>query len=58
VLAHSAQTPLGINRLQSPTADLRRAQTSITGFLWFDLRHHFASRLIQRGVPLNTAGAC
>jgi integrase len=42
-----------ISRLKTSWAALLE-RAHITGFRWHDLRHHFASRLVQQAVPLNT----
>lgn len=44
--------PLASSFKTSWAALLTRAK--ITHFRWHDLRHHFASRLVQAAVPLNT----
>jgi integrase len=60
VLRHWHEQANGSPRLFGVSTGFKSAWTQvleragITSFRWHDLRHHFASRLVQLGVPLNT----
>lgn len=42
-----------LNNIQTSWENLRK-EAKINNFRWHDMRHHFASRLVMKGVPLNT----
>ena len=42
-----------LDNTQTSWENLRK-EASVINFRWHDMRHHFASRLVMNGVPLNT----
>ncbi len=42
-----------MDNVQTSWENLRK-EAKIENFRWHDMRHHFASRLVMKGVPLNT----
>lgn len=42
-----------LDNIQTSWENLRK-EAKIENFRWHDMRHHFASRLVMNGVPLNT----
>jgi len=42
-----------MHNIQTSWENLRK-EAKIDDFRWHDMRHHFASRLVMNGVPLNT----
>jgi integrase len=42
-----------LDNTQTSWENLKKS-AKINNFRWHDMRHHFASRLVMKGVPLNT----